>query len=113
MRGAFTGADARKGLFGRADRGTLFLDEIGEIAVDVQAKLLRALAIGEVRPVGSDQPRYVDVRVVAATNVDLEARGGQRQLPRRSVRAADGAHHHGSAAAPAARGHLSSSRGTS
>ncbi len=73
VRGAYTGADARKGLFGRADRGTLFLDEIGEISVEVQAKLLRALAIGEIRPVGSDQPRYVDVRVVAATNVDLEA----------------------------------------
>jgi transcriptional regulator with GAF, ATPase, and Fis domain len=73
VRGAYTGADARKGLFGRADRGTLFLDEIGEISGEVQAKLLRALAIGEIRPVGSDQPRYVDVRVVAATNVDLEA----------------------------------------
>jgi DNA-binding NtrC family response regulator len=73
VRGAYTGADARRGLFGRADRGTLFLDEIGEVSIEVQAKLLRALAIGEVRPVGSDQPRYVDVRVVAATNVNLEA----------------------------------------
>jgi transcriptional regulator with PAS, ATPase and Fis domain len=73
VRGAYTGADARRGLFGRADRGTLFLDEIGEVSPDVQAKLLRALAIGEIRPVGSDQPRYVDVRIVAATNVDLEA----------------------------------------
>jgi transcriptional regulator with GAF, ATPase, and Fis domain len=73
VRGAFTGAEARKGLYGRAEKGTLFLDEIGDIAVDVQAKLLRALAINEVRSVGSDQPRTVDVRVVAATNVDLEA----------------------------------------
>jgi DNA-binding NtrC family response regulator len=73
VRGAYTGADARRGLFGRADRGTLFLDEIGEIGSDIQAKLLRALAVGEIRPVGSDQPRYVDVRVVAATNVNLEA----------------------------------------
>jgi transcriptional regulator with GAF, ATPase, and Fis domain len=72
VRGAFTGADARRGLFGRADKGTLFLDEIGEIPLDVQSKLLRALAIGEIRPVGSDQPRTVDVRIVAATNVDLE-----------------------------------------
>jgi transcriptional regulator with GAF, ATPase, and Fis domain len=72
VRGAFTGADARRGLFGRADKGTLFLDEIGEISSEVQAKLLRALALGEIRPVGSDQPRFVDVRIVAATNVDLE-----------------------------------------
>ncbi len=72
VRGAFTGAEARKGLYGRAEKGTLFLDEIGDIALDVQAKLLRALAIGEIRSVGSDQPRTVDVRVVAATNVELE-----------------------------------------
>jgi DNA-binding NtrC family response regulator len=73
VRGAYTGADARRGLFGRAERGTLLLDEIGEISLEVQAKLLRALAIGEIRPVGSDQPRFIDVRVLAATNVDLEA----------------------------------------
>jgi len=73
VRGAFTGASGRLGLFGRADGGTLFLDEIGEIGLDVQAKLLRALAIGEVRPVGADDARIVDVRVVVATNVDLEA----------------------------------------
>ena len=72
VRGAFTGADARQGLFGRADRGTLFLDEIGEIDIAVQAKLLRALALGEVRAVGSDQARHVNVRVIAATNVLLE-----------------------------------------
>jgi DNA-binding NtrC family response regulator len=73
VRGAFTGAEARRGLFGRADRGTLFMDEIGELSGEVQAKVLRALAIGEVRPVGSDQARQLDVRIIAATNVDLEA----------------------------------------
>ena len=72
VRGAFTGADARRGLFGRADRGTLFMDEIGELSAEVQAKVLRALAIGEVRPVGSDHARQLDVRIIAATNVDLE-----------------------------------------
>ncbi|HMI91898.1 MAG TPA: sigma 54-interacting transcriptional regulator [Polyangiales bacterium] len=72
VRGAFTGADARRGLFGRADHGTLFMDEIGELSAEVQAKVLRALAIGEVRPVGSDHARQLDVRIIAATNVDLE-----------------------------------------
>jgi DNA-binding NtrC family response regulator len=72
VRGAFTGAEPRRGLFGRAEKGTLFLDEISEIGVDVQAKLLRAVALGEVRPVGSDQARIVDLGIVAATNADLE-----------------------------------------
>jgi DNA-binding NtrC family response regulator len=71
-RGAFTGAEARKGLFGRAEGGTLFLDEIGELGAETQAKLLRALAVSEVRSVGADQGRTVDVRIIAATNVDLE-----------------------------------------
>ena len=87
VRGAFTGADARRGLFGRADKGTLFLDEIGEIPLDVQSKLLRALAIGEIRPVGSDQPRTVDVRILAATNVDLEEAVERGAVPRGPVRA--------------------------
>ena len=72
--GAFTGAStARRGMFVSADGGTLFLDEIGEMSLDLQAKLLRALSTGKVRPVGADQPRDVDVRVVAATNRDLPA----------------------------------------
>jgi transcriptional regulator with GAF, ATPase, and Fis domain len=73
-RGAFTGAaQARRGAFECADLGTLFLDEIGELPLDVQPVLLRALETGEVRPVGADNARNVRVRVVAATNRDLEA----------------------------------------
>jgi DNA-binding NtrC family response regulator len=72
-RGAFTGAlEHRKGAFESADGGTLFLDEIGELPLDVQPMLLRALEVGEVRAVGVDEPRHVKVRVIAATNRDLE-----------------------------------------
>ncbi|MBN2494791.1 MAG: sigma 54-interacting transcriptional regulator [Deltaproteobacteria bacterium] len=71
-KGAFTGASVRrKGLFEQAHGGTLFLDEIGELVPDLQAKLLRVLENGEVRPVGSDQPRHVDTRVLAATHRSL------------------------------------------
>src|SRR5207244_10940213 len=73
-RGAFTGAvDQRSGLFEEANGGTLFLDEIGELPVPLQVKLLRALQEGEVRRVGDNSPRTVDVRVIAAPSRDLEA----------------------------------------
>jgi two-component system response regulator HydG len=82
-RGAFTGATAaRSGLFVEASAGTLFLDEIGDMAPSLQAKLLRVVQQGEVRPVGADETRAVDVRLVTATHQNLEDRvtsGGFRQ----------------------------------
>ena len=73
-RGAFTGAaGARPGLIEHANGGTLFLDEIGTMAAAVQAKLLRALEAGEVRRIGENEARRVDVRFVAATNADLQS----------------------------------------
>ncbi len=72
--GAFTGARGDKpGVFERADGGTLLLDEIGEVSVDFQAKLLRVLQEREVQPVGATAARSIDVRLIAATNRDLEA----------------------------------------
>ncbi len=73
-KGSFTGAtNARKGAFEEADGGTIFLDEIGELPLDLQAKLLRALESGEIKRVGAPRPINVDTRVVAATNRDLLA----------------------------------------
>jgi len=68
-RGAFTGAfERRLGLFATADGGTIFLDEIGDLPSDAQAKLLRVLQSGEIRPIGATTPRQISVRVIAATN---------------------------------------------
>ena len=82
-KGAFTGADSdKKGLFEIADEGTLFLDEVGEMPMSLQAKLLRTLQEGTIRPVGDTAERQIDVRIVCATNRDLEAeveRGAFRQ----------------------------------
>ena len=73
VRGAFTGADRdRQGLFEQADGGTLFLDEIGDMSLPMQAKLLRALQEGEIRPVGGKESRKVNVRIISATNKDLD-----------------------------------------
>jgi DNA-binding NtrC family response regulator len=72
-RGAFTGAVAdKRGLFEEADKGTLFLDEVGEMSPAMQVKLLRVLQEGSLRPVGMAEERSVDVRIITATNRDLE-----------------------------------------
>ncbi len=72
-KGAFTGADRKRiGYFGAADKGTIFLDEIGDMPLRLQAKLLRVLQEKQYSPIGSSFPKNVDVRVIAATNIDLE-----------------------------------------
>ncbi len=75
VKGAFTGADrSRRGLVTAADGGSLFLDEVGDLDLALQVKLLRFLESGEVRPVGSDQTRILDVRVICATHRNLDRR---------------------------------------
>ncbi len=74
VKGAFTGAsESRAGFFQVADGGTIFLDEIGNTSVHMQAQLLRVLQDGEIQMVGSARPRHVDIRILAATNKNLEA----------------------------------------
>lgn len=72
-KGAFTGAvERREGYFAVADGGTLFLDEVGELPLPTQARLLRVLETGEYIPVGASEVKRTDVRIVAATNVNME-----------------------------------------
>ena len=85
-RGAFTGADRdNPGVIRAARGGTLFLDEIGELSLDLQPKLLRFLESGEICPLGESTPFTVDVRIIAATNANLEAAVKERAVPRRSL----------------------------
>jgi len=73
VKGAFTGATTdRKGYFELADGGTLFLDEIGDMALDMQSKLLRVLEDGYIMPIAARKPKHVDVRILSATNTDLQ-----------------------------------------
>ena len=83
VKGSYTGAAQRRGFFRRAEGGTLLLDEIGEIPVEMQVLLLRALETRRIRPVGQDRPEPVDVRILAATDADLEtlARAGDFKTP--------------------------------
>ena len=80
-RGSFTGATERRiGRFEQADQGTLFLDEVGDLSLEAQAKLLRALEAGEIERVGGERPIPVDVRIVAATNKDLTRASRENQF---------------------------------
>lgn len=80
--GAFSGArkGGKKGLVELADKGTLFLDEIGDMDMGLQAKLLRVLQSGEIQPVGSEKSNRVDIRIIAATNSDLEKRMAEERF---------------------------------
>ena len=81
IRGAFTGADVeRRGMVEQASEGTLFLDEIGDLSIPSQVKLLRLLQEGEYFPLGSDQPKWINARIVVATHQELEAKMASGQF---------------------------------
>ncbi|MEJ7616764.1 MAG: sigma-54 factor interaction domain-containing protein [Pyrinomonadaceae bacterium] len=85
-KGAFTGAiAAKKGFFEIADGGSIFLDEIGDLPPETQARLLRVIQEREFTPLGDTTARRVDVRIIAATNIDLKEAVRQRQLSRRPL----------------------------
>ena len=90
------------GLIRTAAGGTLFLDEVGDLPLDVQPKLLRFLEQGEIMPVGENRPQPVDVRVIAATNADLEQRVAEGKFREDLVLPAERDPHSRAAAAPAA-----------
>ena len=105
-KGAFTGAaELRRGRFEQADGGTLFLDEIGDMSPALQTRLLRVLAEGEFYRVGGQLPVKVDVRVIAATHQDLEARVKDGPVPRGPAAPPQRDPHRGAAAAQSPRGH--------
>ena len=104
VKGAFTDARYdRIGCFEMADEGTLFLDEIANMPIRLQAKLLRVLQTGEMQRVGSSRLRYVNARILSATNADLDSRDRRRPLPRGSALPPEHRRHPASAAARSAR----------
>ena len=106
MKGSFTGAFAdRAGKFEQADGGTLFLDEVGDMSLSAQSKLLRVLQEGVVTRIGGSKPIQVDVRVLAATNKDLEAEIARGAVPGGSALPAERGADRGAAAAGAHGGH--------
>ena len=110
-RGAFTGATQRRlGRFELADGGTIFLDEVGELLPETQVALLRVLQEREFDRVGGTQPIRIDVRVIAATNRDLEAAVGQWKLPPGPVLSAERVSHRRAASSRTERRHLDAGR---